>query len=309
MPEPDLTGSFFVAAVSAQPGSLYLAIQSQATLLANRPTPSGQWSEPWTKIDVWIHPDTIFGLPDLSGPPIPVSLSNFSPIAGLPVQSLSGVELTLLAADGHFYSRITSQPGDTGAWRKIDVSGFSALFGVEFVVTGDFLLAIDSDHSLWATVIDHSANHLFPTWERVSPVDFSVSSVTAISVQGSCQVVAATTSGNVRATTFIPGSPTTWSAVDLPDTTAAPGSPLASASPSDGHAKFFSIGANLKVYALDWAFDSGWAPGTSWAEVAPDGTGIEALVTGGLAALSRVRGLVELYAQGKDASMKKAWWS
>jgi hypothetical protein len=43
--------------------------------------------------------------------------------------------------------------------------------------------------------------------------------------------------------------------------------------------------------------------------VAPDGTGIEALATGGLAALSRVRGLVELYAQGKDASMKKAWWS
>ena len=305
-PEPDLTDVFFAAAVSAQPGSLYLAIQSRGTLFANRPTPSFNWSEPWTKIDVWIYPDAIFGLPDTSGTPIPVPLSNFTPVAGLPIQQLNSIELTVLAADGNFYSRITSEPIDIGPWRKIDAEGFAPLPGVEFIVTGDFLLALASDRSLWATAVDHSANHLFANWEKVGPGDFQVSAFTAIGVQGICRIVAASASGNVRAATFTAGTPTRWNDIDLPNTTVAPGSQLASASPSfgqgsDGQAKFFAIGSDSKVYVLDW--------GGSWAEVAPAGIGLDALATGGLAALSRVAGQVEVYAQGKDKLLNKAWWS
>jgi hypothetical protein len=215
----------------------------------------------------------------------------------------------LLAADGHFYSRITQEPRDTGAWRKIEVSGFSALAGVEFVVTGDFLVALGSDRSVWATVVHHSGNHLFPAWEKVSPPDFSVYSFTAIEVQGSCQILAVTTTGNVRAATFSPGSAAAWMAVDLPNIAAASGSGVASASPSDTQAKFFAIAADSKVYAMDWDSSGGWAPGLAWTEVAPKGIGIDALTRGGMAALARVKGQVELYAQGKDASLQKAWWS
>jgi hypothetical protein len=39
--EPELGGQFFAAAASAQPGSLFLAVQSGGALFANEPSPSG----------------------------------------------------------------------------------------------------------------------------------------------------------------------------------------------------------------------------------------------------------------------------
>jgi hypothetical protein len=58
-------------------------------------------------------------------------------------------------------------------------------------------------------------------------------------------------------------------------------------------------------------FDSavGWMPATSWTQVAPDGNGIDALASGGLVALSRLGGQVEIYAQSKNNDLQKAWWS
>jgi hypothetical protein len=308
--EPDLAQTFFAVAVSAQPGTLYLAVQSQGTLFASRPSPSGAWTEGWKHVDIWTFPDKIFGIPDTSGAPISVSLSGSSPVAGIPSSSLfGGIELTVLGADGNFYSRTTLQPIDTGAWRKIDVSGFAPLFGAEFVVTGDFLLAVASDRSLWAASVDHSENHAAPTWERVSAADFAVSGFTAISLQGTCPIVVVTTFGSVRAATYRPGSPTIWQTIDLPGVAPAPGSALASAAPTSGQAKFFATGADGKVYSIDWESSVDWTPGLSWSEVAPGGKGIEARTAGGIAAVSRVSGQVEIFAQSKDSSLVKTWWS
>ncbi len=168
--EPDLTGTFFAAAVSAQTATLFLAVQSRGMLFASQPSPSDALTEGWKQIDIWIYPDTIFGLPDTSGTPIPVSLSSLSAIAGIPSSSnFTAVEIILIGADGNFYSRTTSQPADTGTWRKIDASGFTPLFGEEFVVTGDFLLALASDRSLWTALVDHSTNHISPIWQKVTP--------------------------------------------------------------------------------------------------------------------------------------------
>jgi hypothetical protein len=50
-------------------------------------------------------------------------------------------------------------------------------------------------------------------------------------------------------------------------------------------------------------------PATSWTQVAPDGNGIDALASGGLVALSRLGGQVEIYAQSKNNDLQKAWWS
>ena len=194
--EPNLAQPFFAAAVSWQPGTLILAVQSQGTLFVASPSPSGAWTDGWKQIKVWTYPDLIFGIPDTSGAPIPVPLSGSSAVSGIPsLQPFGGVELTLLGADGNFYSRTIFQSEDTGAWRKIDVTGFTALFGEEFVVTGDFLLALASDRSLWAAVVDHTGNHSSPVWEKVTAADFSVSRFTATSLQGACQIMAATTSG------------------------------------------------------------------------------------------------------------------
>jgi len=308
--EPDLSGIFFAAAVSAMPATLYLAVQSLGTLFARQPSPSGEWTEEWTQIDVWSYPDKVFGLPDTSGAPIPVALGVLSPVAGIPSTSpFGGAEITVLGADGNFYSRITSQPADIGAWRKIDVSGFTALFGEEFVVTGDYLLVLANDRSLWAALVDHSGNHASPAWERVMPADVAVSRFTATSGLDSCPIVVVTTAGAVRAATYRSGSPTAWVAIDLPNVAPAPGSALAATCPSTGQAKFFAIGADARVYSIDWDYSADWTAGKNWAEVAPNGAGIEALTGGGIATVSRVSGQVEIYAQSRDRSLAKAWWS
>ncbi len=172
----------------------------------------------------WTYPDGIFGIPDTGGTPIPVTLSVLSPVADIPSSAIfGGSSISVLGADGNFYSRPTWQPDDTGPWRKIDVSAFAPLFGAEFAVTGDYLFALAGDRSLWAAAVDHSANHAAPTWEKVTSADFAVSRFTVTSLQGSCQIVAATTSGGVRAATSRPGSPTAWFAIDLPGIAPAPG--------------------------------------------------------------------------------------
>lgn len=308
---PNFAQPFFAAAVSWLPTALILAVQSQGTLFLSSPAPSGEWTNGWKRIDVWTFPDLIFGIPDTSGAPIPVALSPLSVVAGIAsTQPFGGAELTILGADGNFYSRTTLLPDDTGAWRKIDVTGFTALSGAEFVVTGDFLLALASDRSLWAAVVDHGGNHSSPAWEKVSPADFAVGRFAATSLQGSCQIVAATTFGTTRAATYRSGSPTAWVAVDLPNVAPAPGSPLASAAPAAAQARFFAIGADNKVYSIDWDSSTDWTPGQAWSEVAPNGKGIEARLPGaGIAAVSRVSGLVEVFTQSKDGSLVKAWWS
>ncbi|MBV9267988.1 MAG: hypothetical protein JO061_17600, partial [Acidobacteriaceae bacterium] len=304
--EPDVTGIFFAAAVAPRPGLLYLAVQSQGILFANGPLSSGEWPE-WQQIDVWVYPDSIFGIPDLAGSPIAITLSAFSPVAGIPYEPANAVELTVLAGDGHFYSRITQQPGDTGAWRKIEVSGFSALSGFEFTVIGDYLLTLAADRSLWATVVDHSANHLFAVWEKLTPPGFAVDQFAVADLQGFCQIVFTTGTGDVRAGDWKRGAPVAWSVIDMPDTTAATGTPLASSAWSDTQAKFFAIGANSKIFFADYDSGTGWAA-ASWSEVAAD-SGIEIAADGALAALSRVSGQVEVYAQSKDGALWKAWWS
>ena len=99
-------------------------------------------------------------------------------------------------------------------------------------------------------------------------------------------------------------------AVDLPNLALATSSPLTAAAPAAGQAKFFGIGADDKIYSIDWHSSTDWTPGQVWSEVVPNGKGgVEALLTGGIAAVSRVSGLVEVFTQRKDGSLVKAWWS
>lgn len=297
-PEPDLTQRFFMAAVSAYPGALYVAVQSQGTLFANRPIPAFQWFEPWTKIDVWVYPDGIFGLPNEAGAPIPVPLSNFTPVVGIAYSN--EIELTLLAADGHLYSRITALPQDIGAWRKIEVSGFTPMFGVDFVVDGDSLFILASDGTLWAITVDHSVSHLFPAWEQLLLPRIPFSRFRAVGRQ----IVASTHEGTIWVMSWQPGIPASWIPRNLPNTTLA--STIDGIAFSDHEARFVAIGADSRVYSLDSDSNSGWA---LWSELAPDGKGLDALASGGIAALSRVTGQVEVYAQTKNNAINKAWWS
>jgi hypothetical protein len=96
-----------------------------------------------------------------------------------------------------------------------------------------------------------------------------------------------------------------WILIDLPGGARA----LGSAAVDAGRVKFFAIGADDKVYEVEWRASIGWRPGVTWSEVAIDGKGLDARAGGGIAAISRVRGQVEVFAQSKDGALFRAWWS
>lgn len=307
---PDWSKAFLLDAVSVQPSVLFLAVQSRGTLFARQPSPQGDWTAPWSRLDVWVYPDAIFGIPDTSGPPVPVALSALSPVAAWPSTATAGaVDLMVLAADANFYSRTTYGTPDTGPWRRIDVTGFSPLFGVPFEVGGHSIFALASDRSLWAAQVDVSDDHVTPQWEKLSASDFAVRCFAVTCLQGAFQIVVVTTVGGVRAMNHQQGVPSGWVLVNLPGTAASLTAPLAATTPSTERAMFFATGADSKVYTLDWMASLEQVPPLAWAEVAIDGKGVTARNTAGLAAVSRVSGQAEVYAQTSDGGLSKAWWS
>jgi hypothetical protein len=307
---PNLFAQFSAAAVSAQPGSLFLLVQSQGNLFVSWPSPSGEWLAGWHTLAVYIYPDTFLGFPDKTAAPIPIALASLSSVVGIP-SSLSpdGVEFFVLAADGNIYSHPDWRPNDAGPWRKIDVSGFSPLYGADFVVAGDFLLVLADDHALWAAPLDHSNLHLIPAWEKVTSPGLSVSRFITTCENGSCQIAAATAEGVVWASSYRFGTPPAWVEIPLPGTTVSPTAQLTSAVPSAGRAQFFAIGMDGKVHTIGWESGAGWSAGRQWSAVEPGSQEFVPLETGGLAAISRVNGQVELFAQASDHELFKAWWS
>jgi hypothetical protein len=306
---PDLASWFSASAVSAQPGSLFLFVQSQGTLFASWPDSSGDWSAGWSTVAIYIYPD-ILGIPNTNAAQIPVALASSSTIVGVPSSlSSDGVEVFALGGDGHFYSHPDWRPDDTGPWRKLDVNGFSPLFGADFVVVGDFLIVLASDGALWAAALDHSPLHRFPSWEKITATGVSVNRFTATCENGICQILAATTEGRVWAVSYDLGNLPAWVEVNLPGGTISVAAPLTSAVPSAEYAVFFAFGADGKVYNISWEPVGGWTAGQQWLPVAPESQGFVPLVTGGIAAISRVNGQIELFIQGVDNELFRVWWS
>jgi hypothetical protein len=307
---PNLSAPLFLAAASAQAGAPILLVQSEGKLfITARPLQPGSWTA-WQALDVFIYPDGVLGFPDMSGTPIPIALAASSPVVVLPSSvSTDGIEIYVLGADSHIYSHPDWRPNDTGPWRKIDVAGFAPIFSQEFLVAGDVLLVLAADHALWGTAIDHSIVHSVPTWEKLSAPGVAVGQVTATFENGACQVVAARDDGRMLATTYRPGTQPSWTELDLPGTSAAPGTTLASAIPSAGTSRFFAAGADGRVYTIACDSSAGWSSTQQWEAIEPDVQTFILRTAGNLTAASRVNGQVEVFAQDANQNLFKAWWS
>jgi len=105
-------------------------------------------------------------------------------------------------------------------WRRIDVTGFSALFGVPFQVAGQTIFALASDRSLWVAQVDESDHHVTPQWEKLSTSDFAVRCFSVTCLRGAFQIVVVTTAGGVRAMNHQQSGPSGWVLVNLPGTAA-----------------------------------------------------------------------------------------
>jgi hypothetical protein len=308
--KPDFTAFFSVSALATLPRSLFILIQSQGTLFVNWALASGDWSAGWSKLPVTIYPDAFLGIPDTTAAPIPVALATLSAVASVPsALSPDGAELYVLAGDGHFYSHPDWHPYDTSLWRKIDVIGFSVLYGTDFVVAGDYLFVLGDDRAIWATIVDHSRLHLSPSWERITSQGVAIGQFTATCENGICQIVVAGIKAGMWAASYTWGNVPDWVEHDLPNTSIAPGASLTSAVPCPGCAHFFALATDGNVYAIEWESASGWSASKPWAAIQPDAQGFEPRAAGGIAAITRVNGQIELFAQGADNQIFKAWWS
>jgi hypothetical protein len=307
---PNLNGPILGSAVSSQPGNLTFFLQSEGKLFVTSVTAHGPQNTAWQPLEVFIYPDGLFGIPDTSAPAIPIALSGSSPVLAVPSTiSIDGVEIHVLGGDGHVYSHPDWRPGDVNPWRKIDVTGFSPLFGHEFLVAGDVLLVLGSDGALWGTAIDHSSRHSVPAWDKISSPGVAIVQVTATFENGISQVVSVRDDGRIIATTYRPGSPSTWAELDLPGTTAASGVPPSSAMPSVGSSWFFALGADGHVYSISCDSTAGWSANQTWEAVEPDSQDFTPRVGGNLVASSRVNGQVEVFVEDVKMNLSRAWWS
>ena len=102
---PDLSRPFRMQAVATYPGSVYLLVLSDGVLRAASPGAGGKWGA-WMKIEPWVQPPEIFGLPGPAPSPVPVTLAPQGPlVATLSATSQDGLAIYLLGADGHLYGQ------------------------------------------------------------------------------------------------------------------------------------------------------------------------------------------------------------
>ncbi|MGF6853953.1 hypothetical protein [Paraburkholderia sp. CI3] len=309
---PDLTASpLQAAAATTSTGGPRVIVQSAGRLFVTWPSAPEWWHVGWQPLDVFIRPDGALGFPDPSSPAIPIDVAPTSPVAALPSASWPyGIEILVVGADGHIYSHPNWWPLSTDPWRKIDVVGFALKAGQDLVMAGDRLLVLADDGELWGTTIDHSSRLLVPAWELLSPPGVAVAQVIATSdSDGTCQVMFASPEGHLTALTYQTEIPTPWVALDLPGTTLAPGSTLAATVPSTGSARFLAVGADGRIYDVTCDAAAGWAASPAWSAVEADAQGFTPMALGRLAAISRIKGQVEVLTQADDQRLWRAWWS
>ena len=299
--EPVLRGPFLASAASPRPGDVRILVQSGGALFARRTTSSGTWTEGWIRIAPWRHPQGLLGLGNPSGPPVPIALSPASPIKALPAPwPVGGLEAWFLGADQNFYTRNFEDEWDAGPWQRIRVTAFSPLLGAEFEIIGDTLFALAEDRSLWAGTLDESRARV-ANWDRVGSPGSCVIDSAAAFAGGAYQVVALTPEG-LGSTTHRAGSSLPWSAIPMPSGTVT--ARLAVVSVDADTLRVVVLAEDGRLHSMEWRSVGGWD--SVWAEI----DALAASPTADrLAAVSRVPGLVEVFAAGAGGPVHRTWWS
>ena len=176
-----------------------------------------RWS-PWTR-----------GADDLTGSPtvpVPFKLPGSLHVAPSLLSDAS-TEIVATGSDGHLYANFAWQPGGTGLWRKLKVTGFTLLTDGDCncVMANDQLFVLAKDGSLWSAIIDRFP--LFPTdpdWVMISPPDVTLRNFTAVDpfppdpvtafLTGDdsppTRLLGVSTTGQVWDITFPEGQPPRW---------------------------------------------------------------------------------------------------
>jgi len=212
--------------------------------------------------------------------------------------------------DGNIYVSFKWPLDGQGYWRVIETASvFNLLHTIAFRVAGNFLVAMDITRVLWQYAVTPE-EEIFPgSWEQLPVTPFIIESFVAVFFDDVLQVIACSNEGTVWAIRLdnIIG---TWQRVGQNiDFKTLAGAQVSYASAIPGRLDIFIVGTDEKLYGTWWTEATGWENDHNWSMVAGDSQTFKMSKDGNLAAISRVKGQIEIYATDSDQNMWKNWWS
>lgn len=303
---PSFAHAFSAQAISVWPKNLLFFAASQGALFVTWLDASGKWMA-WTRIEPFVYPVSIFGIPDTTAAPIPVTLAADTAVfASLSTQSLDGVELYVVGADGHLYGHLDWRPWMAGAWRKIEISGFAVRPGSDVQVTRDRLFVLATSGALWSAPANRSILELSPSWEMVSLPGQWIRRFAVATEADTTHVLATTADGSAWAAIIPTGGTVAWTPLGQPGGSPVPTDVrLAWAFPFPGRLDLFAVASDGVVYTVTWEHARGWG---AWTPPVERGQGFTAAGQSPVV-VHRVNRQVELFAQSSDGDLFRAWWS
>jgi hypothetical protein len=266
---------------------------------------AGKWMK-WAKIDPFVFPVNIFGIPDTTVPPIPVSpATHTSVFCGPSSQSSDGIELYFVGGDGHLYGHLDWRQWDGSAWRKVEISGFAVRPGGDGQVTADRLFMLSTTGELWSAQANRSVLELSPVWEMVSFPGLSIRRFSVAIDAGATHVVATASDGSVWVALAPITEPASWTPLGRPGGSPVPEhASVAWAIPYAGRLDVFAVASNGFLYTATRERTS-WS---GWHQPIEGGQGFAAAARGPVI-VQRVNRQVEVFVQSRDGDLARTWWS
>lgn len=302
---PDVSRLFRMQAVATYPGTVYLFVLSDGVLRVSWPDAAGKWGA-WMKVEPWAYPTTIFGLPDTSASPVPVTLAAQGPlIATLSTTSQDGLEVYVLGADGHLYGHANWRPFSGDVWRRIEINDFSIAATSDAQVVGGQIFVLATDGGLWMAPTQ-SLLFLGSPSRRLTFDGLSLRRfvVTTGSVGG--RVIATALDGSVWVARLAEDDAPEWRWLAFPGGSHVPKEcRVAWAAPVENQLDVYCVGEDGRVYINTCDPSGTWG---GWRVIVEEEHGFGAAGHSVIVA-HRVKGQVEVFAQSREGEIFRTWWS
>lgn len=309
--EPPLQPPYRLFSFSTQPGYLFLFLISNGVLYARWIAPGQSWnSQPWHKLSITYQPEKpLFGnLP--ATPPLPVPIWPLSFIYATFINyAVVTPAVYVSGMDGNIYVSFKWPLDCPGCWRKIETASvFKLLHTISFQITGNFLLSLDINRTLWLYPVTSEEEIFAGSWEQLPVPSFIIESFITALVEDVLLIVACSIDGTVWSLRRIGNE--TWQRVGKNiDFRILPGSQLGYATATGNRLDIFATGPDYKLYTTWWTEAFGWEDDHNWLIVAGDSQQFNMSKDGNMAVVSRVNGQIEIYATDSDQNIWKNWWS
>jgi hypothetical protein len=297
---PDLVTPARLGAVSDGFGRT-LVVGVAEELVARWRDATGHWSEHWVPIHAYalVEGPGPLGFMVLNRVDVQVGPASGLSVEAVPSVFGSGAIVALTGADGHVYIRDGWQPGDAEPWTRLEVAGFSVASRVAPRVADGRCIVLGADGRLREADLGPPASD----WAVIGPPDVAFASFAVAAAEATTLLAGIDGGGAAWTATRSGGRDGGWQRISgmpiAPDATPA-FAPLGS-----GRAWLVACGTDGVLRFCDV---SGAAP-HAWQDVGRTEDRPKVDAAGGLVAIARATGQVELYARKQAAGLVHTWFS